>query len=559
VRAKARPKAEEPREAEEERAKMLQADRGGGGTAYYVYAASGQRVRKVWEKNKGNLIEERLYLGGFEIYREHEGAVAPAISADTATLERETVHVMDDKQRIALVETRTLDKARNDRAPRQLLRYQFGNHLGSCSLELDETAQIISYEEYAPYGSSTYQAVRSQTETAKRYRYTGKERDEESGLYYHGARCYAPWLGRWTAVDPIFHSKECISSYVGLANNPVIFVDPYGKQETGLTRAIDRDLDALESGRMSQQEFNQRADARAVGTILGLAILVTGELVGQVLASTAVRALAIGIHLSVAPITSPSVAVSSAVSGGVIASGGAAISLSTAETTVAAATSTAGAAAIPSAGVGALAKATALGTAATVALKPDPLGLNQAPSTSQPGERVLLQSLVRSLREQGIDDPDARREIIDAGLRRDPASSTKALAFFKGTILDLYVQRLAEPGKDLSYFGLRRGRSGGLETMVETINRIVEGEAAGFEVRLEVPVRGGPILGKERWLDIGYYKDDVLVRGFQLVKNVGSSASPELAPREVGLAQQMSARLGGVVEEVVTGIQRPIP
>ena len=63
-------------------------------------------------------------------------------------------------------------------------------------------AQIISYEEYTPYGSTSYQAVRSQTETPKRYRYTGKERDEESGLYYHGARYYAPWLARWIAVIP---------------------------------------------------------------------------------------------------------------------------------------------------------------------------------------------------------------------------------------------------------------------------------------------------------------------------------------------------------------------
>jgi RHS repeat-associated protein len=96
------------------------------------------------------------------------------------------------------VETRTLDTAGTTQAPRQLIRYQFGNHLGSASLELDEQAQIISYEEYAPYGSSTYQAVRSQTETAKRYRYTGKERDEESGLYYHGARYYAAWW--WHAI-----------------------------------------------------------------------------------------------------------------------------------------------------------------------------------------------------------------------------------------------------------------------------------------------------------------------------------------------------------------------
>jgi RHS repeat-associated protein len=44
--------------------------------------------------------------------------------------------------------------------------------------------------------------VGNQTETPKRYRYTGKERDEESGFYYHGARYYAAWLGRWTSADP---------------------------------------------------------------------------------------------------------------------------------------------------------------------------------------------------------------------------------------------------------------------------------------------------------------------------------------------------------------------
>ena len=175
------------------RDQLQQTDLGGGGKAYYVYDAGGQRVRKVWEKS-ANLVEERIYLGGFEIYRRRQGA---------ERLQRETLHLMDDQQRIALVETCTLDTAGDDPAPQQLIRYQLGNHLGSASLELDEQAEIISYEEYTPYGSSSYQAVRSQTENAKRYRYTGMERDEESGLSYHSARFYAPWLGRWASCDPI--------------------------------------------------------------------------------------------------------------------------------------------------------------------------------------------------------------------------------------------------------------------------------------------------------------------------------------------------------------------
>jgi RHS repeat-associated protein len=172
-----------------------------GGTpeiTYYVYDAAGQRVRKVTENyapagQAPTRKEERIYLNGFEIYRKYES------DGDTVALERETLHIMDDKQRIALVETRTQG---SDLSLAQLIRYQFGNHLGSASLELDGQAQIISYEEYTPYGSTSYQAVRSQTETPKRYQYTGKERDEESGLDFCTARYYAAWLGRWLAVDP---------------------------------------------------------------------------------------------------------------------------------------------------------------------------------------------------------------------------------------------------------------------------------------------------------------------------------------------------------------------
>ncbi len=202
--------------------RLRQTDLGGGGTAYYVYDASGRRLRKVWEKSPG-VIEERIYVGGFEIFRRHGGP----IGANTATLERETLHVMDDEQRIALVETRTLDTAGTDQAPRQLIRYQFSNHLGSASLELDEKAQIISYEEYASYGSSTYQAVRSQTETAKRYRYTGMERDEESGLGHHGARLYSSWLARWTAADPA-GLVDGANLYQYARSNPIVLSDRSG-------------------------------------------------------------------------------------------------------------------------------------------------------------------------------------------------------------------------------------------------------------------------------------------------------------------------------------------
>ncbi len=191
-------------------------------TTHYVYDSGGQRVRKVTDNQAGagqtsRRMKERIYLGGFEVYREFES------DGDALKLERETLHVMDDKQRIALVETRT-----DTPVATALIRYQFSNHLGSASVELDELAQIITYEEYYPFGSASYQAVRTDVEVSpKRYRYTAMERDEETGFGSHGERYYAAWLGRWLNCDPI-GVQGGHNLYRFAKNNPLVFKDTSG-------------------------------------------------------------------------------------------------------------------------------------------------------------------------------------------------------------------------------------------------------------------------------------------------------------------------------------------
>jgi len=190
-----------------------------GDRTYYVYDSSGQRIRKVTDSSGGIKIKERIYLGSFEIYREYTGG--------NAGLERQTLHIMDDKQRVAIAEARNNV---DDGTPLQLIRFQFSNHLGSACLELDDNSAVISYEEYYPYGSTSYQAVtQSINASAKRYRFTGKERDEESGLYYHGARYYVPWLGRWTNCDPA-GMVDGLNLYTYVRDNPVRLRDPRGTQ-----------------------------------------------------------------------------------------------------------------------------------------------------------------------------------------------------------------------------------------------------------------------------------------------------------------------------------------
>jgi RHS repeat-associated protein len=188
-----------------------------GERTWYVCDFTGERVRKVTELPTGQVKDERTYFGALELYRRNGGN----------PLVRETLHVMDDRQRVALVEART--QGTEPGVPARLVRYQLGNHLGSASLELGEQAQVISYEEYTPFGSTSYQAVRSQTDVSKRYRYTGKERDEESGLYCHGARYYAPWIARWVSADPAW-LVDGVNLFAYARNSPLSRVDPSGTQ-----------------------------------------------------------------------------------------------------------------------------------------------------------------------------------------------------------------------------------------------------------------------------------------------------------------------------------------
>jgi RHS repeat-associated protein len=189
-------------------------------TTYYVYDGSGERIRKVTENAGGNTKkDERIYLEGIEIYRKHSGP--------DAGLERVTLHVMDDKRRIAMVDTRN---EINDDSDRRTVRFIMSNHLDSVAMELSGGADpgIINYEEYHPYGTTAYQAVNAAIKAAaKRYRYTGMERDEETGLSYNTARYYVPWLARWLSADPIGISGG-INVYNYVNANPIKLVDPSG-------------------------------------------------------------------------------------------------------------------------------------------------------------------------------------------------------------------------------------------------------------------------------------------------------------------------------------------
>jgi RHS repeat-associated protein len=207
-------------------------DLGGGGNGYYNYAIDKQRTRKRLVRNPvvsgGTIKEDRIYLGGYELYRRYSG------DPDDPIEEIESHHLFEDGQRVLLV-----DDVLHAKAPQPgpsglqiknqtLFRYQYGNGLRSVGIEMDHAAKMISYEEFHPYGTTAYRLMNSKMEIpAKRHGYAGMERDEESGLCNHGARYLCTMLGRWASCDPSFDGINAFSYADG---RPTVLVDIDGNR-----------------------------------------------------------------------------------------------------------------------------------------------------------------------------------------------------------------------------------------------------------------------------------------------------------------------------------------
>ncbi|WP_122764758.1 RHS repeat domain-containing protein [Pseudomonas viridiflava] len=179
----------------------------------YVYGADGMRQRKVrsMHTNARLLIHETRYLPGLET-RITDGAVLQVITVQAAGVSVQVLHWESP-------------------APRQLAndsyRYTLADHLGSCSLELDSAARVISREVYHPFGTTAFIARGdSSQESYRTLRYSGKEQDV-TGLYYYGFRYYVPWLQRWLNPDPA-GDIDGLNLYCFLRNSPVVYVDLQG-------------------------------------------------------------------------------------------------------------------------------------------------------------------------------------------------------------------------------------------------------------------------------------------------------------------------------------------
>ncbi len=117
--------------------------------------------------------------------------------------------------------------------PLSLMRYNCLDAQGSVALELSAEGDIITQEEYYPFGGTSLFSSRSESEADYKYhRYSNKERDNLTGLYDYGFRYYAPWLCRWISPDPL-GIADGMNAYCMVHNNPVTYRDSTGLMARG--------------------------------------------------------------------------------------------------------------------------------------------------------------------------------------------------------------------------------------------------------------------------------------------------------------------------------------
>ncbi|MGB7621534.1 MAG: RHS repeat-associated core domain-containing protein, partial [Terriglobia bacterium] len=132
------------------------------------------------------------------------------------------------------------------------------DHLGSTRLVTDSTGAVIARHDYAPFGEEITSVIGGRggvtgygVDEGLRQKFTGKERDTETGLDYFGARYYGSSMGRFTSPDPKMISRQRLfdpqqwNMYQYGRNNPITMVDPDGREVRIATQELQKSFDHL--------------------------------------------------------------------------------------------------------------------------------------------------------------------------------------------------------------------------------------------------------------------------------------------------------------------------
>ena len=205
-------------------------------TVHYRYGEDGQRALKYTEEGRS----ETLYFNNF--YTIH----IPVQDKNNPQGLRVHKHIFVGNPRLVTAMTHT-DNNGDNAEQREKRYYYHSDHLGSAQFVTDWRGRQYEHIEYTPYGELWIEEVAAGLDKLP-FRFTGKEMDEETGLYYYGARYLDPKYSRWLSGDPALgdyiptagtdpsrlagmggvYNTVNLHLYHYAGNNPVKYTDPTG-------------------------------------------------------------------------------------------------------------------------------------------------------------------------------------------------------------------------------------------------------------------------------------------------------------------------------------------
>jgi len=159
--------------------KTVDTTSGASVTTQYNYDAKGMRIIKDGPYGKSIYIDT--------------GYVESGASQTTAPIASN--HIFVGNTRVASVVKHTEEK-------QPATYFYASDHLGSSSVLTNNAGSYHERIEYLPYGETWVEDKASSSGYSTPYKFTGKELDTETGLYYFGARYYDARVSRWISADP---------------------------------------------------------------------------------------------------------------------------------------------------------------------------------------------------------------------------------------------------------------------------------------------------------------------------------------------------------------------
>ena len=278
-------------------------------TVHYRYGDDGQRALKYTDEGRS----ETLYFNNF--FTIH----IPTQDQNNPQGLRVHKHIFVGNSRLVTAMTHT-DNSGDNEEQKAKRYYYHSDHLGSAQFVTDWKGRQYEHIEYTPYGELWIEEVAAGLDKLP-FRFTGKELDEETGLYYYGARYLDPKYSRWLSGDPALsdyipkapidddakkHNENLpgmggvfnvvnLHVYHYAGNNPVKYTDPDGRVSCGteVILRIDGYLDKNNAFGMAKilYQYSKNPSEGALSSIatagvgfLGVAPAIASSLVSLVLA-----------------------------------------------------------------------------------------------------------------------------------------------------------------------------------------------------------------------------------------------------------------------------------